>query len=186
MRKFFARRALKSFGDRYGYDVSFMEHMLDLSPQAFFKLSHLTALAHHREVAPKEAFYAAKLVGAVFEDCGSCTQLVVDLAEEAGMSLKCIEAVLTRNLTSMGVDTALGFRFAEALVRREPEIDEAREIVRGQWGDAGVIDLTLAVQIGRLFPMIKAGLGFARSCQRVRISDHPVDVVRPDVLKEAA
>ncbi|MDJ0895637.1 MAG: hypothetical protein QNJ92_10900 [Alphaproteobacteria bacterium] len=186
MRKYLARRALKSFGGRYGYDVSFMEYMLDASPKAFFKFAPLGTLARHREAAPKQAFYAAKLVGALSEDCGPCTQLVADMAEEAGVAPKCIEAVLTRDLAAMCVDAALGFRFAEALVRPDPEIDDAREIIRGQWGDAGVIDLTFAVQIGRVFPMIKAGLGFTRSCQRVRIGDHQVDVVRPDVVKEAA
>ncbi len=178
MRQFFARRALKAFGARYGYDVTYMGHMLNVSPAAFFKFAALTKAALHREAAPKPAFYAAKIVGALAEDCGPCVQLAVDMAEEAGMSPTCIEAVLTRNRADMDVDTLLGFRFADALVRRAPEEDDAREVVRGQWGEAAVIDLTLATQVGRIFPMVKAGLGFSKTCRRVHIGDRRVDVVK--------
>ncbi len=64
-RRYFARRALKAFGARYDYDVSYLSHMLDVSPGAFFKFAGLNKLAQHREAAPKEAVYAAKLVGAL-------------------------------------------------------------------------------------------------------------------------
>ena len=178
MRRFIARRALKAFSARYDYDVSYMNHMLNVSPAAFFKFAGLTKLAKHWEAAPKEAVYAAKLVGALAEDCGPCAQLVVNMAQEAGVPRSQIEAVLTRNIAAMNVEAMLGFRFADALVRRAPEADDARDAVRGQWGNAGVIDLTLAVQIGRVFPMVKAGLGFAKSCQRVRIGEHLIDVVK--------
>lgn len=62
--------------------------------------------------------------------------------------------------------------------RRAPEEDDAREVVRGQWGEAAVIDLTLATQIGRIFPMVKAGLGFSKTCRRVHVGDRRVDVVK--------
>jgi hypothetical protein len=41
----------------------------------------------------------------------------------------------------------------------------------------GVIDLTLALQMGRVFPMVKAGLGYAKECRRVRVDGDHVDVV---------
>lgn len=181
MRAFFARKALKAFGLQYDYDVSYMQKMLEVSPAAFFKFIALTKLARHRERVPKEAFYAAKIVGALTEDCGPCVQLAVDMAQQAGMSPACIEAVVTRNLSAMDVDTVIGFRFADALVRRAPEEDDARAAVRQQWGDAAVVELTLATQVGRIFPMVKAGMGYGKTCQRVRVGDRAVDV-----LKDAA
>lgn len=39
MRKFIARRILRSFSKRYGYDTSYMETMLKESPAAFFKFA---------------------------------------------------------------------------------------------------------------------------------------------------
>ncbi len=178
MLRFFAERALKSFSDRYDYDVSYMRHMLKVSPSAFFKFAKLTALSQHCEAAPKDALFAAKLVGAVAEDCGPCVQFAVNMAREAGVDPEQIEAVLKRDRAAMSADTALGFQFADAVVHRAPSEDEVRDVVRTQWGEAAVIDLTLAVQIGRIYPMVKAGLGFSKTCGRVRIDDAPVDVVK--------
>jgi hypothetical protein len=178
MLRFFANRALGAFSKRYDYDVSYMRAILASSPRAFMRLAGITKAAQHCEVAPKNAFYSAKLIGALAEDCGPCTQLVVNMAREAGVADAQIEAVLRRETAAMAPDTALGFRFAEAVVFRQEHEDETREAVRAQWGDKGVIDLTYALQIGRLFPMIKAGLGYAKECRRVHIGARPVDVAK--------
>lgn len=178
MLSFFANRALHAFSNRYDYDVSYMRAMLAASPNAFMKFANMTKLATHRESAPKEAVYAAKLVGALIEDCGPCTQLVVNMAREARVDAGQIEAVLRRDVAAMSPDTALGFRFAEAVAYRLPGEDDARDAVRAAWGEKGVVDLTFAVQISRIFPMVKAGLGYAKECRRVSVGSHPVDVVK--------
>ncbi len=178
MRSWIARRMLRATGKRYGYDTSYLEMMLKGSPSAFFKFAPVMKAAGHREVVPVDASFAAKIVGALAEDCGPCTQLVVDMALEAGMPKDQIEAVLRRDPRAMNSDTVLGFRFADAVARRSPDDDEYRDAIRAQWGDKGVIDLTLALQMGRMFPMVKAGLGYAKECRRVTVDGHNVDVVK--------
>ena len=101
--------------------------LLDASPSAFFKFAALAKAANHREVVPVEASFAAKIIGAMAEDCGPCTQLVVDQALEAGMPGDQIEAVLRRNTSAMSAATVLGFHFADAVVRRSANDDEYRE-----------------------------------------------------------
>lgn len=186
MKTWIAERSLKTFEERYRYDVSYMRYMLQYSPDAFFKFSKLMEASAHCETAPVEASFAAKLVGAVAEDCGPCVQLVADMAAEAGMAEDQIEAVLTRNHDAMNPDTALGFCFADAVVRRASYQDDVRNDVRAEWGETGVIDLTLGLQLGRMFPMIKVGLGFGKLCQRVEVGDAQVDVVKAENVKEAA
>jgi hypothetical protein len=178
MRNWIARRSLRVFAKRYGYDVSYLERMLNEAPAAFFKFAPIMKAAAHREVVPADASFAAKIVGALAEDCGPCTQLVVDMALEAGMAKDQIEAVLRRDPRAMNDATMLGFRFADAVVRRSTDDDEFRDAVRAQWGPKGVIDLTLALQLGRMFPMVKAGLGYAKECRRVSVNGHDVDVVK--------
>ena len=51
------------------------------------------------------------------------------------------------------------------------------QAVRARWGDKGVIDLAMALQMGRTFPMMKAALGYARECRRVTVDGHQVDVI---------
>jgi alkylhydroperoxidase family enzyme len=178
MRSWIAHRMLHATSKRYGYDTSYLEEMLNTSPSAFFKFARLFKAAGHREAAPVDACFAAKLVGALAEDCGPCTQLCVDMALEAGMPKDQIEAVLRRDPRAMNSDTVLGFRFADAVIRRSADDDEYRDAIRAEWGDKAVIDLTLALQMGRMFPMVKAGLGYAKECRRVIVDGHNVDVVK--------
>jgi len=178
MRSWIARRMLRATSKRYGYDTSYLEMMLKESPSAFFKFASLMKAAGHREVVSLDACFAAKLVGALAEDCGPCTQLCVDMALEAGMAKDQIEAVLRSDPRAMNSNTVLGFRFADAVVRRSANDDEYRDAIRARWGAKGVIDLTLALQMGRMFPMVKAGLGYAKECRRVIVDGHNVDVVK--------
>jgi alkylhydroperoxidase family enzyme len=178
MRKLLARHLLTSFRRRYAYDTSYLDYILDNAPAAFFKFARIGKLTNHREAVPPEAYFAAKLIGALAEDCGPCAQLVIDMAREAGVPDPQIEAVLNRAPARMSDAVVLAFRFADAVVRRSDAAEEARDAVRAHWGDKGVIDLTLALQIGRMFPMLKAGLGFARECRRVTVGQHHVDVVQ--------
>ena len=178
MRSWIARRMLRATSKRYGYDASYLEMMLKESPAAFFRFARVAKAAGHREVVPVDASFAAKIVGAVAEDCGPCTQLSVDMALEAGMPNDQIEAVLRRDLRSMNSATILGFRFADAVVRRSADDDEHRDAIRARWGEKGVIDLTMALQMGRMFPMVKSALGYAKECRRVTVDGHNVDVVK--------
>ena len=178
MRSWIARRSLRAFARQFGYDVTYLEMLLNESPAAFFKFAPLMKAAAHREAVPVEASFAAKIVGALAEDCGPCTQLVVDMALQAGMAKDQIEAVLRRDVRAMNEATMLAFRFAEAVVHRSTDDEEFRDAVKAQWGQKGVIDLTMGLQLGRMFPMVKAGLGYAKECRRVSVNGPNVDVVK--------
>jgi hypothetical protein len=133
MRSFIARRMLRSFSKRYGYDMSYVERILKESPAAFFKFAPLMKAAGHHEVVPVEAAFAAKITGALAEDCGSCTQLTIDMALEASVPKDQIEAVLRRDLRAMSPDTELGFQFANAIVHRSADDETYRDAVRARW-----------------------------------------------------
>ena len=178
MRKWFARRYLQRYRNRYDYDTSYLELVLDETPDAFFKFAKIFGIGNYRKVVPLEAMYAAKIAGAMHEDCGPCTQLVVDMALDAGVANDQIEAVLKGKCADMSDATTLGYRFAKAVCNRTAAEDEAREAVRAEWGDQGVIELAFALQVGRIFPMVKAGLGYAKECRRVVVEGRNVDVIK--------
>jgi len=177
--RFFARRALEKFGSRYNYDVGYMRDMLDIAPRAFFKFSPLSRLAAHREVVPAEAATAAKILGTLAEDCGPCVQLNIDIAREAGVDDSQITAIVQHDVPAMNEATALAYHFASAILKQSPDVMARREAVRSAWGDKGVIELTLALQISRVFPMLKTGLGYAESCQRLQLGQRQLDIARP-------
>lgn len=177
MRSWFARRLLRRYGKHYSYDTSYLEMLLKESPAAFFKFAPLMKASRHREAVPVGASFAAALVGAKAEDCGPCAQLVVDMALEAGVPKDQIEAVVRRDARAMNDHIVLAFRFADAVVRSADE-DEHRDAVRAQWGQKGVIDLTFALQMGRMFPMMKAALGYAKECRRISVDGKLIDVIK--------
>lgn len=170
--------ALKAFSAHYDYDVSYLDHMRAVAPDAFAAFWKINDAASHRGALPAEALFVAKLVGALAEDCGPCVQLGVKMAEEAGIAAADIEAALTRNEAAMSDAARAAFRFADALVRHDPSLDEAREAARALWGDRGVVELAMGMQVVRLFPMVKIGLGYGKTCQRVTVAGKPVDVAK--------
>lgn len=169
MMRFLTHRLLDAFARRHGADVAYLHAMVDASPAAFRKFGKVSSLASHREAVPVGASHAARLVGTLVEDCGPCIQLVADMARNAGMDESQIVAVLTGDHGAMSREVALASAFANALARRREDLGDLREQVRERWGERGVIDLTFATQMSRLFPMVKAGLGFAATCGAIRL-----------------
>jgi len=163
-------------GKRYDYDSSYLLYLLDDAPKAFWKFMRASALSRCREHAPVEAAFTVRLLATMTEDCGPCTQLLVHHAKEAKMAVDQIEAVLTRNPAAMNSVVSLAYRYAEAVLNRDPQVDNVREAVRSQWGDKGLIDLALSMQGARLYPMIKIALGYAVECQAVRLDGRAIRV----------
>lgn len=75
---------------------------------------------------PHEAWYAPKLAATKAEDCGTCTQITVTFAERDGVAPALLAAVLAGNERAMSAEAALGFRFAEAVLARDPGADALR------------------------------------------------------------
>ena len=178
MLKIIARTLIKRMENRYDSDMAYAVFLLDKSPEAFAKFMRAGGMLRHRERAPIEAAFTVQLLATLYEDCGSCLQLIVQMAEESGMSTDQIEAVLAGNRDAMHPSVTLAYRYADALLNRRANLAEAREAVRAQWGDKGLIDLALNLQGARLFPMMKQALGFAQLCHRVKTSDRSVDIVK--------
>ncbi len=95
--------------------------MADASLPAIFKFFLFQAMASHRDRLPRDLGFAARIAAALSEDCGPCTQLVVDMALRAGMTPQRISALLRGNLEQAGGEprsaSVMGWRW------REPSAD---------------------------------------------------------------
>lgn len=80
------RKKLDAYEREFDYDTSYLRDIYAASPRAFWRFSKFVGLSTYREGAPYDAWFAAKLVGTLAEDCGPCTQLVVTMAERAGLN----------------------------------------------------------------------------------------------------
>jgi hypothetical protein len=119
---------------------------------------------------PREAWHAVKIVTALDEDCGPCTQLTVDMATADGVEPEVLRAVLAGNVVAMPADVALAFRFAAAVRARRPEADELRQAVVASWGQRGLVSLAFAITVAKLYPSVKYALGHGQACRRVTVA----------------
>ncbi|NRF69591.1 hypothetical protein HLB44_21545 [Aquincola sp. S2] len=176
------RRQLAAFETRWNYPMDYARALLAASRRGFWRFSKILPLAAHREAVPLAAWHAAKLVAVRAEDCGPCTQLVVDMARADGVADALLRAVLADDdaaLRALDADAAAAVHFARAWVAAAPELAEARADVQRRFGDAGLASLALAMSAARLFPMIKSALGHAEACRRVQVGAQELRFGKP-------
>jgi hypothetical protein len=184
MIKWLLNRELAGFEREWHYDASYVRDMLEADPAAAIAFSKVMGLGRYRKDVPLEVYYAAAVAGTMAEDCGPCTQLTIDMAERAGVAPAILRAIVERDVDAMPQQVALGFRFADATLRRRPEADAMRDDILRRWGKRALISLTFALLAARLFPTTKYALGHGRACTRLSIGGEIKPVLR-DVEKAA-
>jgi hypothetical protein len=112
------------------------------------------------------------------EDCGPCTQLVVTRAEREGVAPATLKAILAGDERAMPPDAALGFRFAQAVLRHDAAADALRDEIVVRWGMRALVTLAFAITTSRIFPTLKYALGHGRSCTLVKVGGTPTTVTR--------
>lgn len=182
----FLHSRITAFERDYGYDMRYGHEMLDASLPAFLRFSRITGLAQHREEAPLPAWYAAKLIATLHEDCGPCAQLVATMAERAGVDPGIVRGIASGDEQAMGPEAALACRYTTAVLAHDPEADRLRAKIETLWGKRAVISLALAIASARVFPTVKYALGHGHACSRVRAGGIDVIPHQPDLHRQAA
>lgn len=179
MLKRLLHRRLRRFEADFDYDMGYAHELLEISRDAFMRFSRFMGMARYRENLPAPAWHAARLAATLTEDCGPCAQLVVTMAERDGVAPELLRAVVAGDADGMDESTALGWRFATAVLAHDPEADALRDTIRQRWGDRAVASLALAIASARVFPTLKYALGHGRTCTRLRIGDAEAAPARP-------
>jgi hypothetical protein len=178
MIKWLMARRIAAFERGYDYDMSYARDILAVSPRALALFGGIGKLARYRRDVPMEAYYAAKVTAAKAEDCGPCTQLVVTMAERAGVAPAELRAVLQADERAMSANAALGFRFARAVLARDAEADSLRQTIVVRWGKHALISLGFAIAASRVFPTVKYALGHGEACTRITVGGSAVALLR--------
>lgn len=166
--KWLLRKRLAAFEKDFGYDASYMRHVLDTDMRAFLKFARF-ASTKYRKDAPMDLYYAVCITGGVTADCGPCTQLVVTMALREGVPAATITKILRGDEEAMTEPTRLGVRFARAVLARSPAADELREEILRRYGPRAVISLGFGLVASQLFPTFKYAIGFGHACQRIEV-----------------
>jgi alkylhydroperoxidase family enzyme len=150
-----------------GGSMDYVRYILRNSLPSFFKFSMLMPLTQHREKLPASAYHVACIVATQDEDCGSCVQIQVNLAQQNWVSAGIVQAVLADRPEDLPIQLAIVYRFTKAVVKNG-DTDQLREQIQKLYGEEALVELALAIASSRVFPITKRALGFATSCDRIK------------------
>ncbi len=162
-------KMLLAMQNRYDYDVSYMQEILNTDLGAFLKFLGFQTMSSHKGNLPPEVLFAAKLRAIIWDDCGPCTQLNVDMALEAKVSPDVIRAIVDKDLDNLSEEVALVTEFTEFVMAHRPEADDLREKILAKWGNEGLVAIAFAISSCRVYPALKYTLGYGKACSRIQI-----------------
>jgi hypothetical protein len=163
-------RLIARFERRYAYDSTYMHAIAEDSPAAFLKFALAQGFLAHAAHLPPEARFAARFAATQHEDCGPCTQLVIDMALEEGISPALVRAVAHGEASRLPEIVMFALQYAQAVLAHT-DTPELHAEVRARFGPAGAVTLAYAITGTRIYPMLKRALGQVGVCQRELVVD---------------
>ena len=153
---------------KFGQKLDYLRDMASASPAAFYKFAFFLAFAKHRKAAPLEAYYLASIGALLSEDCGPCLQIAVNQALAEGVNPSVISSAVAGG-ASLDADRKLYLDFGRTVSANLPEAEELRLKIAEKLSPAAMVELAIAIASARLFPALKRGLGYAKSCSLMQI-----------------
>jgi alkylhydroperoxidase family enzyme len=169
MLQWFVIRRIEQEERRVGVPLDYVRHIFRTSRSAFRKYAMFVPMSRHRKRLPVDVFHTARLIATRREDCGTCVQIVVNLARRAGVAPHVIDDVLSGRIESLPDHLKDVYRFTIAVLEATYDEGELRERLRSRYGDEGLVELAFDIATARMFPVIKRTLGYAVSCSKVNI-----------------
>lgn len=161
-------RKLDGLERELGASLDYLRFIVDRSLGAFFAFLKFTKLAEYRRRLPVEPHMIASLRASQSEDCGTCVQIAVNLARQAGLAPEVVRATLEDRPEALPAELADVHRYATSVLEHADDA-ELRETLRARYGDEGLIELGYAMASAKVFPVVKRSLGYAVSCSRVDV-----------------
>ncbi|MGE3171515.1 MAG: hypothetical protein AB7O97_02740 [Planctomycetota bacterium] len=157
------RQWLQEFGATYGYDVGYLEALLDRSPAAYATFAAAMGMAEHRVHLPADAHFVALISALIAYDCGQCTQLNLKMAVEAGVDRELLRLVLERP-ADLPPTLRLVHEYAAAVAggRNADAATVAR--LRAELGDAAFGELAVNVLGAAIYPALRRAMGAETVC----------------------
>jgi len=162
-------KAIEDFESHYNYDASNMHEMLKENPKAYATFEAFMPMSGFVDKAPKDVIYVAKLTSIKNEDCGTCVQLNVDMAIEAGVDKEIIKEIIFNEGKGLAPELKFIYDFT-LLVGNKKEISISMyEKLDKMYGRNVLIEIALAISASKVFPTIKRVLNYMTSCSKVQI-----------------
>ena len=107
--------------------------------------------------------HIARIAAFKTEDCGPCLQLSVNFALWSGMQ-KVVVKNAVQSPDSLSHDLKLIHDYSYKVATNAPDVEEFRQKVEMKYGRDVMIELAIAIATCRVYPAVKRGMGYAKSC----------------------
>jgi alkylhydroperoxidase family enzyme len=162
--RWFLERRLRAVERAQGISLAYLRGILRVSLPHFLAFIKVMPLARFRRALPPEAYHLARIVTARHEDCGTWMAMEVHLATRAVVDAALIHAILDEAPCALPLDLAEVYFFAQAVATGSGEEDTWREAILRRYSDVGVVELSMAIAVSRLFPTVSHAMGYAAPC----------------------
>ena len=160
------KRSINSFEKKTGYDTSYMREMADVSPLLAFQFSKFIKLNNYRRETPRDEMFIAKIAAMKTEDCGTCLQLNINFALWEGMNKQYVVDAVQKP-ENLPKNLKLIYDFSHKVATNSEDIEKLSEKVESLYGRDVLVELSVAIATTRVYPAIKRGLGYAKSCSLI-------------------
>ena len=174
-----AHREISRFENAWDYDAGYMHDIADADLEAIGRFSLLEELGNFRKSIPTTAWYTVKLLSCIREDCGPCTQLVTQMAEQEGVPPDTLAAVLEGRREDLDEVSRLFYDYAHAVLDHDLHSEDLRRAIVQRFGHASVVSAGLSMITGKAYPLMKYALGHGQHCVRVSVAGTPKRVRKP-------
>ena len=169
---------IRKFETARRYDAAYLHEVVDASLRATWRFLSFERMSQHCEGVPKEAWFAARMAATLSEDCGPCTQLIVDEAVRRGVAPRVLSMLLRGQLPEEHGDAAFGFRYGKAVAGKAADASLLAEEAKRRYGERGAVSLAFGVATARVYPALKRGLAHGAVCQALTVGRETIVVER--------
>lgn len=163
------RSQIRIFEETYAYDGRYMHDLLDASAELFEVFTQTQSLGSYRKALPKDAHAVAAFAVMEAEDCGSCANLNLKMAVEAGVDRAVLES-LVKEPAALPKPLASIYRYTKQVVTGREAVDPALgDRLCGELGAEAFAELAACIAGARIYPTLKRALLRADSCEWVSL-----------------
>lgn len=157
---FLIRRAERRVGVRFDY----IHRIAATDIGLLSRFNRIFGFLDPNRKVPALAYHTARLRGAVAADCGTCVEAEINLARNAKVDPVSVDRIFSGDYTALPTEIAAVAALADAVAGQRVDDPEARNIVRETFGEAGLIEISLALNGAALLPGVKRAMGYATAC----------------------
>ncbi len=147
---------------RLGVSLDYAHHIARTDIRLLMRYNRLFGMIDPRKHLPAAAYHAARIRGAMAADCGTCVEAEINLAKQSNVSAMVIDEILAGQ--SKEDDLQAVIDLTDAVTHDRQDAPEARAKIIQTYGDAGLIELSMAMNGAAMLPGIKRAMGYATAC----------------------